>query len=87
MFLWFYLFGILAHGGIGEDGTMQALLEDEGVPYTGSLQLMMQSLILHMSYVHPIDLLFRSNIKGSGVHASRICMDKAMASKALSHVC
>ncbi|CAN6924515.1 unnamed protein product [Brassica oleracea] len=47
-----------AHGGIGEDGTMQALLEDEGVPYTGS----------------------------SGVHASRICMDKAMASKALSHL-
>ncbi|XP_013617186.1 PREDICTED: uncharacterized protein LOC106323640 isoform X1 [Brassica oleracea var. oleracea] len=46
-----------AHGGIGEDGTMQALLEDEGVPYTGS-----------------------------GVHASRICMDKAMASKALSHL-
>ncbi|WZZ27944.1 hypothetical protein YC2023_011345 [Brassica napus] len=46
-----------AHGGIGEDGTMQALLEDEGVPYTGSLQLMMQ-----------------------------ICMDKAMASKALSHL-
>ncbi|XP_013617191.1 PREDICTED: uncharacterized protein LOC106323640 isoform X2 [Brassica oleracea var. oleracea] len=44
-----------AHGGIGEDGTMQALLEDEGVPYTG-------------------------------VHASRICMDKAMASKALSHL-
>ncbi|KAJ4887367.1 D-alanine--D-alanine ligase family [Raphanus sativus] len=46
-----------AHGGIGEDGTMQALLENEGVPYTGS-----------------------------GVHASRICMDKAMASKALSHL-
>ncbi|WZY72644.1 hypothetical protein YC2023_004884 [Brassica napus] len=44
-----------AHGGIGEDGTMQALLEDEEVPYTG-------------------------------VHASRICMDKAMASKALSHL-
>lgn len=68
---------------------MQALLEDEGVPYTGSLQLLMQSLILHMSYVHSIKLisLFGSNIKGSGVHASRICMDKAMASKALSHVC
>lgn len=53
-FCGFIYFGILAHGGIGEDGTMQALLEDEEVPYTGSLQLMMQSLILHMSYVHPI---------------------------------
>ncbi|CAH2047773.1 unnamed protein product [Thlaspi arvense] len=46
-----------AHGGIGEDGTMQALLEDEGVPYTGP-----------------------------GVNASRICMDKVMASQALSHL-
>ncbi|WZY89021.1 hypothetical protein YC2023_045756 [Brassica napus] len=33
---------ISAHGGIGEDGMMQALLENEGVIYTCSLQLMMQ---------------------------------------------
>ncbi|XP_031095493.1 uncharacterized protein LOC115999733 [Ipomoea triloba] len=26
---------IAVHGGIGEDGTLQSLLEDEGVPYTG----------------------------------------------------
>lgn len=25
------------HGGIGEDGTIQTLLESAGVPYTGSL--------------------------------------------------
>ncbi|KAJ0249519.1 Dala_Dala_lig_N domain-containing protein [Hirschfeldia incana] len=28
---------IAVHGGIGEDGTLQALLEDEGVSYTGVL--------------------------------------------------
>lgn len=27
------------HGGIGEDGTLQALLEGCGVPYTGAAQL------------------------------------------------
>lgn len=26
---------IAVHGGIGEDGTLQSLLEDEGIPYTG----------------------------------------------------
>src|SRR5690606_33270696 len=46
----FILLGIIAHGGIGEDGTMQAFLEDEGVPYTGSL------LILYMPPI--IDLIF-----------------------------
>lgn len=25
----------IVHGGIGEDGTLQSLLEAEGVPYTG----------------------------------------------------
>lgn len=25
----------VVHGGIGEDGTLQSLLETEGVPYTG----------------------------------------------------
>jgi len=27
----------VVHGGIGEDGTIQTLLESVGVPYTGSL--------------------------------------------------
>jgi D-alanine-D-alanine ligase-like ATP-grasp enzyme len=27
----------VVHGGIGEDGTIQTLLESAGVPYTGSL--------------------------------------------------
>ena len=44
------------HGGIGEDGTLQALLEDEGVAYTGSLQLMVQrygfSSVFHIKCVH-----------------------------------
>lgn len=26
---------LTVHGGIGEDGTLQSLLEAEGVPYTG----------------------------------------------------
>lgn len=29
------------HGGIGEDGTLQALLEAEGVPYTGLFPLIL----------------------------------------------
>lgn len=30
---------MIVHGGIGEDGTLQFLLEAEGVPYTGILVL------------------------------------------------
>lgn len=26
---------LIVHGGIGEDGTLQSLLDAEGVPYTG----------------------------------------------------
>lgn len=26
---------LVVHGGIGEDGTLQSLLEAQGVPYTG----------------------------------------------------
>ncbi|KAK6946072.1 hypothetical protein RJ641_013616, partial [Dillenia turbinata] len=33
----FYLCTV--HGGIGEDGTLQSLLESEGVPYTGMIHL------------------------------------------------
>lgn len=29
------VFSFLVHGGIGEDGTLQSLLQAEGVPYTG----------------------------------------------------
>lgn len=29
------LWPLIVHGGIGEDGTLQSLLETEGVPYTG----------------------------------------------------
>lgn len=34
-FMTFYLVNIIVHGGIGEDGTLQSLLEAKGVPYTG----------------------------------------------------
>lgn len=30
-----YLMFSIVHGGIGEDGTLQSLLEAKGVPYTG----------------------------------------------------
>jgi D-alanine-D-alanine ligase-like ATP-grasp enzyme len=30
-----YLLLYVVHGGIGEDGTLQAMLEAEGVSYTG----------------------------------------------------
>lgn len=32
----FYVLHVV-HGGIGEDGTIQTMLESAGVPYTGSL--------------------------------------------------
>ncbi|XP_022883256.1 uncharacterized protein LOC111400008, partial [Olea europaea var. sylvestris] len=48
---------IAVHGGIGEDGTLQSLLEAEGVSYTGT-----------------------------GIEASKICMDKVATSLALQHL-
>ena len=30
-----YFLLLIVHGGIGEDGTLQSLLDAEGVPYTG----------------------------------------------------
>ena len=30
---------LVVHGGIGEDGTLQSLLDAEGVPYTGSFSV------------------------------------------------
>lgn len=35
MFILISLFLLIVHGGIGEDGTLQSLLDAEGVPYTG----------------------------------------------------
>lgn len=32
------------HGGIGEDGTLQSLLEAEGIPYTGILLVWLNAL-------------------------------------------
>ncbi|KAL2635787.1 hypothetical protein R1flu_007266 [Riccia fluitans] len=45
---------IAVHGGIGENGTLQSLLEDAGVPFTGS-----------------------------GIEASRLCIDKGATGSAL----
>lgn len=33
------------HGGIGEDGTLQSLLEAEGVPYTGLFSAILGTII------------------------------------------
>lgn len=80
------------HGGIGEDGTLQAVLEDEGVAYTGSLQLMVQHIRFLFSFPHkmcPSVCFIIPSLclkKGPGVLASRTCMDKVMTSQALSHV-
>lgn len=30
-----FILAFIVHGGIGEDGTLQSLLDAEGVPYTG----------------------------------------------------
>ncbi|CAM6120126.1 unnamed protein product [Calypogeia fissa] len=48
---------IAVHGGIGENGTLQEILEVSGIPYTGS-----------------------------GVEASRLCMDKVATGRALAHL-
>lgn len=40
----------LVHGGIGEDGTLQSLLEAEGVPYTGLF-------ILYPYYERPVVIM------------------------------
>jgi D-alanine-D-alanine ligase-like ATP-grasp enzyme len=54
------------HGGIGEDGTLQGLLEDEGVSYTGPgvlasrtcMDKVMTSQALSNVW-KPIDILFK----------------------------
>ncbi|KAL9256034.1 D-alanine--D-alanine ligase-like protein [Drosera capensis] len=71
---------IAVHGGIGEDGTLQSLLEAEGVPYTGlsSSSLCSTCCTLH-AYVFLDLVLF--DVEGPGVQAL------VATSLALKHLC
>jgi D-alanine-D-alanine ligase-like ATP-grasp enzyme len=74
----------VVHGGIGEDGTIQTLLESAGVPYTGLL------CSLYMVYMWAnirIYITIRSSCHaGPGPLASRTCMNKVATSLAVDHV-
>lgn len=91
---------LIVHGGIGEDGTLQSLLDAEGVPYTGLFIMCTEYKRLLSTMVSPNQLhlfiLFNlycllfsllSSIEGPGAMASKICMDKVATSVALKHVC
>lgn len=74
------------HGGIGEDGTLQSLLESEGVPHTGYCSQHFSPKEFSCLGTRLFILLLFSN-KGPGAAASKTCMDKVATSLALSHVC
>ena len=46
------MYNLIVHGGIGEDGTLQSLLEAEGVPHTGNVMLMFDNVVYKASDVH-----------------------------------
>jgi len=72
----------VVHGGIGEDGTIQTLLESAGVPFTGSL----------LAYIERVFLCCQTKECKSSCHAgpgpiaSRTCIDKVASSLAVDHV-
>ncbi|CAI5491261.1 unnamed protein product, partial [Closterium sp. Naga37s-1] len=66
---------IAVHGGIGEDGTLQHLLEHEGVPFTGE-DGTLQHLLEHEGVP----------FTGSGSEASQLCMDKVATGQAIAHL-
>ncbi|KAG7998408.1 hypothetical protein I3843_01G257200 [Carya illinoinensis] len=75
---------IAVHGGIGEDGTLQALLEAEGF----LIQLLSyKSTVLNGLYVLPVPIahFFLSffPIEGPRVIALKTCMDKVATSNSL----
>ena len=74
------------HGGIGEDGTLQSLLEAEGIPYTGNEHFVCYHWKYLPIYWHNNSVLDFNGVQGPGVKASRICMDKVATSLALKHV-
>lgn len=90
---------LIVHGGIGEDGTLQSLLDAEGVPYTGLfimctyvglLSTMVSSKQVYLFILFNLYcLLFSlaSSVEGPGAMASKICMDKVATSVAIKHVC
>jgi hypothetical protein len=51
LLFWYIISYILhvVHGGIGEDGTIQSLLESAGVPYTGSVQFVVYVYVFNFS--------------------------------------
>lgn len=80
---------LIVHGGIGEDGTLQSLLDAEGVPYTGLFIIQDTKDNYYLAYIiltfFPFAVL--SSDEGPGAVASKICMDKVATSLALKHVC
>lgn len=81
---------LVVHGGIGEDGTLQSLLEAKGVPYTGMFfptlgyfwSCVLLLIFLVSNSIHILPCL----TEGPGVMASKTCMDKVATSLALNHV-
>lgn len=82
---------IAVHGGIGEDGTLQFLLDTEGIPYTGSPSLLLYLCIkIYLFFLWSINFNFFLVLfshEGPGAMASKTCMDKVATSLALEHVC
>uniref|UniRef100_A0A803MB92 ATP-grasp domain-containing protein n=1 Tax=Chenopodium quinoa TaxID=63459 RepID=A0A803MB92_CHEQI len=78
---------IAVHGGIGEDGTLQSLLEVETIPYTGMMNIGIWDLNVELNFIGLIILLLiADDMQGPGVMASKICMDKVATSLALKHL-
>lgn len=74
------------HGGIGEDGTLQALLEAEGISYTGIFMLTIVARRICLPIVSVSHFTFSFSTVGPGVIPSKTCMDKVATSLALNHV-
>lgn len=76
------------HGGIGENGTLQAILESQSIPYTGKMMLrvLLYCPALCMPGQHASKISICPLVAGSGVEASCLCADKAATGAALSHV-
>ncbi|CAI5515916.1 unnamed protein product, partial [Closterium sp. Naga37s-1] len=85
------------HGGILEDGTLQHLLEHEGVPFIPPLSLSFS--LFSLSPVHGVHggigedgtlqhLLEHEGVPftGSGSGASQLCMDKVATGQAIAHL-
>uniref|UniRef100_A0A803L379 ATP-grasp domain-containing protein n=1 Tax=Chenopodium quinoa TaxID=63459 RepID=A0A803L379_CHEQI len=82
-----YLIPHAVHGGIGEDGTLQSLLEVETIPYTGMMNIGIWDSNVELNFIGLIILLLiADDVQGPGVMASKICMDKVATSLALKHL-